>query len=81
MPDAQTVRQALGDIAGALHSDGYELQVAVAPGQILVSIEAGPASCAECLVPLDLMTAMIESELAHHEVRLEAGMLRISYPR
>jgi hypothetical protein len=80
VPDADAVRQALSDIQSALRSDGCGLRVAVRPGQVLVSIEAGPSSCAECLVPLDLMTAMIESELVHHEVHVEAGTLRVTYP-
>ena len=80
MPDAETVSRALSDIESALRSDGYGLQVAVTPGQVLVSIEAGLSSCAECLVPVDLMTAMIQSELAHHGVHVAAGVLRITYP-
>jgi hypothetical protein len=80
MPDAETVSRALSDIESALRSDGYGLRVAVTQGQVHVSIEAGPSSCAECLVSIDLMTAMIESELVHHEVQVEAGMLRVTYP-
>lgn len=81
MPDAETVRKALSGIESALRSDGYELRVAVTPGQVLVSVEAGTASCEECLVPLDLMTSMIESELVHNEVHVEAGMLQVAYPK
>lgn len=80
MPDVETIRMALADIESALRSDGYELRVAVSPGQVLVSVEAGPMSCAECLVPLDLMTSLIESELVHNKVHVEAGMVQVTYP-
>jgi hypothetical protein len=81
MPDAEIVREALSDITSALRSDGYELRVAVTPGQVLVSVRAGPEACQECLVPLSLMTGMIESELAHHEVQMAAGTLQVAYPQ
>ncbi len=80
MPDADQIGRALAGIQSALQADGYDLRVAVAPGRVMVSIEAGPDSCAECLVPVQLMTGMIEAELEHNDVGLAPGTVQVRYP-
>ena len=80
MPEADEITTALAGIQSALQADGYDLRVAVEPGRVTVSIEAGPDSCAECLVPVQLMTGMIEAELEHNDVALAPGTVHVRYP-
>jgi carbon monoxide dehydrogenase subunit G len=80
MPDPEQIRSALSGIQSALQADGYDLTVAVTPGKVSVAIEAGPQACAECLVPVSLMTGMIESELAHNDVLVPPGTVEVRYP-
>ena len=80
MPDAEKIQDALAGIQASLQADGYDLRVAVMPGRVRLSIEAGPDSCHECLVPVKLMTSMIESELEHHDVFLAPGTVELRYP-
>lgn len=62
MAAAQELMETLGGIRTALNADGYELAVVDSdPAQLVIRIEAGPDACAECLVPKELMSSMIEA--------------------
>jgi len=60
-----TLETALGRFAEMLASDGYRLGwQADDQGKVVVRIEAGPDACADCLVPLPVMQAIISDALA-----------------
>ena len=62
-PDLE-VAEALDPISTMLSADGYDLSFAVDGSDSLVAkIEAGPAACADCLVPKELMRAYFRDAL------------------
>lgn len=62
---AATVDDALGRFRDMLASDGYTVEWAVSgPGRVVVRIEAGAGACADCLVPLPVMEAIMSEALA-----------------
>lgn len=62
---AATVDEALGRFREMLASDGYSLSWSPADrdDRLVVRIEAGPDACADCLVPLPVMQAIISDAL------------------
>ena len=62
---ADTVETALGKFRDMLASDGYGLSWSVTDqDKVVVQIEAGPDACADCLVPLPIMEAIMSDALA-----------------
>jgi hypothetical protein len=56
---------ALGKFRDMLASDGYDLSWSVTEKDtVVVQIEAGPDACADCLVPLPIMEAIMADALA-----------------
>jgi len=66
MSDATaTLDEALGRFREMLASDGYSLSWSPSEeNRLVVKIEAGPDACADCLVPLPVMQAIISDALA-----------------
>jgi len=61
----QTLEAAFGRFKEMLASDGYSLDWQVGEGEkVVVRIEAGPDACADCLVPLPVMQAILSDALA-----------------
>ncbi|OPC84063.1 hypothetical protein B4N89_26830 [Embleya scabrispora] len=55
----EAVSQALAPLAQTLAADDYQLNCArSAPHHVLVTVTAGPAACADCLVPKELIERM-----------------------
>jgi hypothetical protein len=52
--------QGVESIRTSLEADGYELDVREEGGRVGVRITATPDACEECLVPKELMLAMLE---------------------
>jgi hypothetical protein len=53
------VSQALAPLARTLAADDYQLSCTrSAPHHVLVTVTAGPAACADCLVPKELTERM-----------------------
>jgi hypothetical protein len=52
-----------GEIAAALATDGYHLQIAEAGDRVRVTITADPGACADCLVPENLMRGILGQAL------------------
>ncbi|MEU0932976.1 MULTISPECIES: hypothetical protein [unclassified Embleya] len=53
------VSQALAPLARALAADDYRLTcVRPADHHVLITVDAGPSACADCLVPKDLTERM-----------------------
>jgi len=62
---AATVGGALQKFRDMLASDGYDLSWSVTDqDRVVVQIEAGPDACADCLVPLPIMEAIMSDALA-----------------
>jgi hypothetical protein len=67
--------EALQRIRDSLRAEDYELRVTVADGTARVTIAAGPAACADCLVSKDLMRVMLAPALGVPPDRIE-----LAYP-
>jgi hypothetical protein len=67
--------EALRRIRDSLRAEDYELRVTAADGIARVTISAGPAACADCLVSKDLMRAMLAPALGVPPDRIE-----LAYP-
>jgi hypothetical protein len=78
--DESRVRLALDPLVQALEADGYSLDVAGAGEELELSVVAGPAACAECLVPKPLMQQLMAQALADAGVEVAAERLRLEYP-
>ena len=62
---ASTLDGALGKFREMLASDGYDLSWELTDtATVVVQIEAGPDACADCLVPLPIMEAIMSDALA-----------------
>jgi len=63
---------ALQRFRDVLAADGYDLRWSVtAPDRVVVEIQAGPEACANCLVPLPVMEAIMSDALAPTPNRLD----------
>lgn len=63
--DDTVLNSALHGFRDVLAADGYDLQWSVTgPGRVVVEIQAGPDACADCLVPLPVMEAIMSDALA-----------------
>jgi hypothetical protein len=67
--------QRAAGLSSALEADGYHLAIDEADARLSVVITAGPDACADCLVPKDLMRAMLGSELA-----VDPALIDLTYP-
>jgi hypothetical protein len=65
-PDAAAeLDRALQGFRDTLAADGYELRWSLSsPGQVVVQILAGAGACADCLVPLPVMEAIMSEALS-----------------
>jgi len=67
-PDARSsavLNSALHGFRDVLAADGYNLQWSVTgQGRVVVEIQAGADACADCLVPLPVMEAIMSDALA-----------------
>jgi hypothetical protein len=59
----------------SLAADGYRLDVAETGTRLRVTITATAAACADCLVPKDLMLAILGQALD-----VDPGAIDLSYP-
>lgn len=66
---------ALDKIRKSLAAEDYELRVTVRDDGAAVAIAAGPEACADCLVPKDLMRAMLAPALG-----VPAETIELAYP-
>jgi NifU-like domain len=66
------IDQALETLRPGLHADGFDLRVgSVKPGgDVEVVLEARADACLECLVPDDLMVAMLENAIHDRDPQL-----------
>jgi hypothetical protein len=71
MADAEQL-QALRE---SLAADGYRLDLQEHGGRIGAVITAGPGTCADCLVPKDLMRAILGQALG-----VDGQTIDLSYP-
>lgn len=65
----------LDEFRKTLEADDYHLSIEVDGDEALARIEAGPAACAECLVPKDFMRQMLSPLLG-----VGAERIRVDYP-
>ena len=64
MIDNTVIARHLADFREGLVADGYDLTVdGYADGTARLRISAGPAACADCLVPKTLMASMLKESL------------------
>ncbi|MBO0772390.1 MAG: hypothetical protein J2P35_13110 [Actinobacteria bacterium] len=63
--DPQLLEDALSKIRDTLAADGYQLGWSVEDGgRVVIRITAGEDACADCLVPLPVMEAIMSDALA-----------------
>jgi hypothetical protein len=63
-------------LRAGLAADGYAMEIAQAGDRIAVTISATAEACADCLVPQDLMRAILARELG-----VPAAQIDLTYPR
>jgi hypothetical protein len=64
-PESPGLETAFARFRDMLASDGYTLSWSVTgQDRVVVRIEAGPEACADCLVPLPVMEAIMSDALA-----------------
>jgi len=63
-------------LRSALAADGYEIDVAEEGDRVRVTIIATDQACADCLVPKDLMRAILAQTLS-----VPADAIDLTYPR
>ncbi len=71
MTDTERLRA----VQESLAADGYSLEVTERGGRLGAIISAGPDTCAECLVPKELMRAILGQALGIDEQTID-----LSYP-
>jgi hypothetical protein len=75
-PGESTLDAALGKFRDMLASDGYDLSWSLTgQDKVVVQIEAGPEACADCLVPLPIMEAIMTDALAQTPYGLDRIVL------
>lgn len=74
------VEEALSDVRSALRADGYDLRLADDGGRIMVEVTAGPAACAECLIPKDVLVTVVRRAVEDVVGRADEGALCVVYP-
>jgi hypothetical protein len=67
MSDGERVRE----LQRSLEADGYRLEVEERDGRVGAVISAGPGTCADCLVPKNLMRAMLGRALGVDEQAID----------
>ena len=67
MGDDEQVRE----LQRSLEADGYRLELEERDGRVGAVISAGPGTCADCLVPKDLMRAMLGRALGVDEQAID----------
>jgi hypothetical protein len=77
---SEELRGALDRLASMLDADGFELHVQVEAGRLDAAVVATSAACADCLVPKDLLGAMIIDRLAESGIQVGVDDLVLSYP-
>ncbi|MBV9196317.1 MAG: hypothetical protein JO168_19445 [Solirubrobacterales bacterium] len=68
-------QQGLESMKTTLAADGYELDAREEGERVLVTIEATPDACADCLAPPDVMRAILGKTLA-----VPAETIDLHYP-
>jgi hypothetical protein len=64
-PDTATIDGALSTLRDVLTADGYDLEWSLADdNRIVVRVVAGEQACAECLVPVQVMEAIMSDALS-----------------
>jgi hypothetical protein len=63
-------------LRSSLAADGYELEMATDGDRVRVTITATEQACADCLVPKDLMRAILAETLS-----VPADAIDLTYPR
>jgi hypothetical protein len=71
MADSERLRE----IQSSLAVDGYALELNEHDGRIGAVITAGPETCADCLVPKDLMRAILGQALG-----VDGQAIDLTYP-
>ena len=67
--------QGLRDMRATLAADGYALAAFEEGEQVVVTIEATPEACEDCLAPPDIMRAILGKTLA-----VPADAIELHYP-
>ncbi|MDY7102766.1 MAG: hypothetical protein S0880_16410 [Actinomycetota bacterium] len=77
--DTTAIDTALAPLRQQLQADGYDLVAALGSDDRLeAEVVAGPEACAECLIPKDLMTAMLTDQVTGAGITV--GDVALTYP-
>lgn len=76
MTTTAEIEDALHDVRATLNADGYHLEVRKPhQGRIVLVVTAGPDACADCLVPREILSAVIANHLQGNGVHLSTELL------
>jgi hypothetical protein len=76
--DMHLVKERLQPAYEFLAADGFGLEVAEEAGTLDITVTAGADACAECLVPKDVMTGILNQMLDPEGAN--PPTLRLTYP-
>lgn len=67
--DRETAERALDTLRPAFDSDGFDLRLEgfSPPGEVVVSLEARPGACQDCLVPDEVLVQVIAAGIRQHQ--------------
>ncbi|MCF2533788.1 hypothetical protein [Yinghuangia soli] len=78
-PTDDAVAAALAPLANGLAADDYRLDITrTGPYAVTLAVVAGPAACADCLVPRDITRRMAEQRLT--AIRRAPWEVDVRYP-
>jgi hypothetical protein len=78
--DVAEARSLLQQVHDMLAADGYDLEVDVADERLILAISATESACEECLIPPDLMTAVVRDSLDKSSEGAFTGEIELRYP-
>ena len=78
--DEPAVHRALERISLMLDADGFELRLRLEAGHLKAAVVATDATCAECLVPKELLESMILEKLDVAGIHAGPDDLILTYP-
>ena len=79
-PTPEEFALALEPIAAGLRADGYGVDADFDGTQLSIRISSTPDACVECLMPKDVMTSIVVSELRRQGLALDERDVDLEYP-
>lgn len=76
MDQSAAIETALATLRPSLGADGYDLRLDGVNGEVVnVVLEAGPEACADCMVPDDMLTLILQDAIRDRDPSLTTVVL------